>query len=94
MNCPKCGTAISKPIRRCTGCAFNFGEELQDRFSFYFSWKEELKRLNELQNTLYAGIANVTAKIKRYEEIIERGLARKVGEPDTGDQSRSKKKTR
>ena len=94
MNCPKCTMAVTKPVRRCTGCGFSFGEELQDRFSFYFSWKEELKRLNELQNTLYGGMANVTAKIKRYEEIIERDLARKDEETDTGIRSLAKKKKR
>ncbi len=94
MNCPKCKIAVTKSVRRCTGCDFNFGEDLQDRFSFYFAWKDELKRLNDLQNTLYGGIANVTAKIKRYEGIIERDLARKEPVPASGNPNSAKKKKR
>jgi hypothetical protein len=76
MNCPRCDAAITKPARCCSTCRYDFGDELTDKLSFYFSWKDELGRLTELQSTLYAGIANVTAKIKRYEGVLKRDLAR------------------
>ncbi len=76
MNCPQCETAVTKPVRYCSGCRYDFGAELYDKFSFYFSWKSELDKLTELQNTLYSGIANVSAKIRRYEDVLKRDLAR------------------
>ncbi len=87
MNCPQCETAVTQPVRYCSSCRYDFGEELYDKFSFYFSWKGELDKLTELQNTLYAGIANVSAKIKRYEDVLKRDLAR-------GAAAQRQKKTR
>ncbi len=81
MNCPRCETSITKLVRYCSSCKYDFGKELYDKFSFYFSWKGELDKLTELQNTLYAGIANVSAKIRRYEEILNRDLARAASSP-------------
>ena len=76
MNCPKCGSDISKLVRYCGSCKYDFGEELFDKFTFYFGLKDEFNRLTKLQNSLYAGIANVSAKIQRYEEVLRRDLER------------------
>ncbi len=76
MNCPMCGTAISKLGRYCESCKYDFGEELFDKFMFYFGLKDELNQLTKLQNSLYAGIANVAARIQRYEEVLRNDLER------------------
>jgi len=81
MNCALCGSDIAKPGRHCSGCGSDFGKELQEKLSFYFSWKEELRRLNELQNSLFAGIANVSEKIRRYEVVLQRDLERMKASP-------------
>jgi hypothetical protein len=81
MNCPKCGSAISKLGRYCGSCKYDFGEELFDKLTFYFGLKDELSKLTKLQNTLYVGIANVSAKIQRYEEVLRRDLERPVVSP-------------
>ena len=75
MNCPKCGNAITALVRRCTTCRTDFGEELYDKLAFYFNWKDELEKLTELQNSLFSAIANVSAKIRRYEDVLKRDLA-------------------
>jgi len=74
MNCPGCGSAIITLKRSC-GCGYDYGEELYDKFSFYFGLKDELDKLTKLQNSLYAGIANVSLKIQKYEEVLRRDLA-------------------
>jgi hypothetical protein len=76
MNCPKCGSDISKLGRYCGSCKYDFGEELFDKFTFYFGLKDEFSRLTKLQNSLFVGIANVSAKIQRYEEVLRRDLER------------------
>ena len=81
MNCPKCATAISKLGRYCGACGYDFGEELFDKFTFYFGLKDEFDKLTKLQNSLYAGIANVSAKIQRYEEVLRGDLERAVVSP-------------
>jgi hypothetical protein len=73
MNCPKCGNAIVIPERYCD-CGQDFGEELYDKFSFYFGLKDEFEKLTKLQNSLYVGIANVSSKIQRYEAVLTREL--------------------
>ena len=76
MHCPKCGSAISTLVRRCSSCKLDFGEELYDKFAFYHDWKKELDRLTELQNSLFSAIANVSAKIRRYETVLNRDSAK------------------
>ena len=76
MNCPACGAAITKLGRYCGSCKYDFGEELFDKFTFYFGLKDEFTQLTKLQNSLYAGIANVAAKIQRYEEVLRNDLER------------------
>ena len=76
MNCPKCGSAISKLGKYCGSCKYDFGEELFDKFTFYFGLKDEFNQLTKLQNSLYVGIANVAAKIQRYEEVLRNDLER------------------
>lgn len=78
MNCPQCGSAILKLGRHCGSCKYDFGEELFDKLTFYFGLKDEFNRLTKLQNSLYVGIANVSAKIQRYEEVLRRDLERPV----------------
>jgi len=73
MNCPGCGSPIMSLKRSC-GCGYDYGEELYDKFSFYFGLKDELDKLTKLQNSLYAGIANVSQKIQKYEEVLQRDL--------------------
>lgn len=74
MNCPKCGNAIESLGRFCNKCGQDFGEELYDKFSFYFGLREEFDKLTRLQHSLYSAIANVSAKIKKYEEVLDRDL--------------------
>ena len=74
MNCPKCGSVIAGLGRYCTGCGHDFGEELYDKLSFYFGLKDEFEKLTKLQTSLYAGIANVSVKIQKYEEVLRRDL--------------------
>ncbi len=76
MNCPKCGNGITSLVRRCKSCRTDFGENLYDKFAFYFTWQEELEKLKELQNSLFGAIANVSAKIRRYEAVLTRDLER------------------
>ena len=75
MNCPKCGNAITTLVRRCTTCRTDFGKELYDKLAFYYTWKDELEKLTELQNSLFSAIANVSAKIRRYEDVLNRDLS-------------------
>ena len=42
MNCPKCGNAITKLGRYCGSCKYDFGEELFEKFTFYFGLKGSL----------------------------------------------------
>jgi hypothetical protein len=81
MNCAKCGGDITKLTRRCNTCGFDFGAELYDKFAFYFTWKDELDKLTELQNSLFSAIANVSAKIRRYEEVLKCDLGRMATTP-------------
>ncbi len=74
MNCPRCRSSIIKPGRYCGSCGHDFGEELEDKFEFYFSLKDELDKLTDMQTSLYSGIANVSSKIQRYEEVLIREL--------------------
>ena len=96
MNCPNCGSAISTPVRGCKTCRLDFGEELYDKFAFYHTWKDELEKLTELQNSLFAAIANVSAKMRRYEDVLNRDLAlRAVSEsPKRNKVARKKSKRR
>ncbi len=75
MNCPRCGTAIMCLTQSCEGCGYDYGDELYDKFAFYFGLKDELDKLMQLQNSLYAGIANVSQKIQKYEEVLRCDLA-------------------
>lgn len=94
MNCPKCKSAIMKLGRSCGGCGYDFGEELYDKFSFYFSWKDEHERLSELQNSLYAALANVSAKIRRYEEVLKRELEQAGASPAPARKKRARTKNK
>ena len=96
MNCPKCGTAITRLGRYCGSCKYDFGEELFDKFTFYFGLKDEFNQLTKLQNSLYVGIANVAAKIQRYEEVLRRDLERAAvsEKPARKKPSKVKKKKR
>jgi len=96
MNCPKCGTAITRLGRHCGSCKYDFGEELFDKFAFYFGLKDEFDKLTKLQNSLYVGIANVAAKIQRYEEVLRSDLERlAVSEPPARKKrGKAKKKKR
>jgi len=95
MNCPKCGTAIIKLGRYCGSCKYDFGEELFDKFTFYFGLKDEFNQLTKLQNSLYVGIANVAAKIQRYEEVLRNDLERlDVSEKPVRKKSAKAKKKR
>ena len=96
MNCPKCGTAITKLGRYCGSCKYDFGEELFDKLTFYFGLKDEFNQLTKLQNSLYVGIANVAAKIQRYEEVLRNDLERMVisGKPARRKPVKAKKKRR
>jgi len=74
MNCPKCNNAIVSAGSNCNLCGYAYSEELFAKLTVYFGMKNELDRLNKLQDSLYAGIANVTLKIKKYEEVLLREL--------------------
>jgi uncharacterized membrane protein len=74
MNCPKCDTAIAAPGRFCSKCGHDFGDELHDKFVFYFGLKEEFEKLSRLQNSLNAGISNVSLKVLNYEAILQSDL--------------------
>lgn len=92
MNCPKCRYAIVSLRRSCGGCGYDYGEELYDKFEFYFGLKEELDKLTKLQNSLYAGIANVSLKIQKYEEVLRRDLANApAGPADSGGKATRRK---
>jgi hypothetical protein len=93
MNCPKCEGAITKPERYCGACGHNFGVELHDKFKFYFGLKDELEKLKELQNSLYSGIANVSARMQRYEEVLIRDLERMTVSPTSPSPKTARKKT-
>jgi len=75
MNCPMCGSAITTLVRYCSSCRADFGEEFYDKFAFYYTWKSELDRLMELQNSLFAAVKNVSEKIRKYEDVLRRDLA-------------------
>ena len=78
MNCPKCKTAIAAPGRFCGKCGHDFGDELHDKFIFYFGLRDEFEKLSRLQNSLYAGIANVSQKVQKYEAVLQRDLEGKA----------------
>ncbi len=75
MKCPSCGNKITCLTRSCSGCGYDYGEALYDKFAFYFGLKNELDKLKTLQDSLYAGIANVSVRIKTYEEVLRRDLS-------------------
>ncbi len=81
MDCPGCGSAITSLVRKCSTCGFDFGKELYDKFSFYYTWKDELGKLTELQNSLFAAVANVKEKIQRYEAVLKRDLEMRAASP-------------
>jgi hypothetical protein len=93
MKCPKCGGAITKTERHCGVCRHDFGVELHDKFKFYFGLKDELEKLKELQNSLYSGIANVSARMQRYEEVLIRDLKRMTVSPTSPSPKPARKKT-
>lgn len=94
MLCPKCRSEITAPARRCASCGYDFGEALYEKFLSYFSWKDELERLTELQNSLYAGVANVSAKIQRYKDILTRDLEQAAETLSPADAADDPKKRR
>lgn len=75
MNCPGCENPITNLRRSCSRCGYDYGPALYDKFAFYFGMKNELAKLTGLQNSLYAGIANVSQKIQKYETVLCRELA-------------------
>lgn len=81
MNCPKCTTLITKPGRFCAACGNDFGEELYARLDYYFSLKEEFKRVAALQNNLASGLKDLLHRIENYEEMLNRDLAGSVITP-------------
>jgi hypothetical protein len=74
MNCPGCDNPIVNLRRSCSRCGYDYGPALYDKFAFYFGLKNELAKLSDLQNSLYAGIANVSQKIQKYEAVLRREL--------------------
>ncbi len=76
MNCSRCAGEISGPGRYCSHCGHDFGKELEDKLRFFFTLKEELAKLTEMQNSLYAAIANVEAKIQRYKQVVKSELSK------------------
>lgn len=90
MNCPKCGGALTNPERYCGACGHDFDAEVHDKFKFYFGLKDELEKLKELQNSLYSGIANVSARMQRYEEVLIRDLKRMTPSPPSPKPARRK----
>lgn len=74
MDCPKCAKEVLKPGRYCVSCGHDFGSELNDKLSYYFSLREEFEQFGKIQDTLYVGLAKLSKKIQDYEDLLQRDL--------------------
>jgi uncharacterized membrane protein len=76
MNCPKCASPVNKSGRFCASCGHDFGTEFLARFTVYLALKNEADRIGAVQNDLASGLANLTLRLREFENLLAHDLAR------------------
>lgn len=70
MECPKCQYQITRLVKKCESCGYQFDSIVYQKLSLYFDLKTELNGLNVFKEMLSEKIKSFSQKIKSYEKIL------------------------
>lgn len=74
MNCPRCHSEITEPVKFCLQCGFRFDAALQEQIELYLALKNQRRGLAVLSDNLRSVLATLDQNLGRFHQLLERGL--------------------